>query len=128
MIDASLDTKQKSCNIDTKKLVNGKSNAKGKSNCLEKDDTEQSHSVIKNHVTKARINHLRKKSKSNIKSLEERRLNKAENLSVKVRRYSGAFFLDIIGNIKQSLRKEPDEIISHAGTNDIKIYQIMLTI
>ena len=42
LIDASLQTKQKSCDIDTKKLLSDKSNAKDKNNCLEKDDTEQS--------------------------------------------------------------------------------------
>ena len=59
---------------------------------------------------------------SKVNSLEERRQNKAENVIVKVRRNSGASSLDIINDINRSLRKEPDEIIIHSGTNDITIY------
>ena len=52
-------------------------------------------------------------------SIHERDMNKDENIKVKIRKYPGAFSLDILDHIKPSLRKAPEQIIIHAGTNDI---------
>ena len=48
IIEASQDVK-KSSSVDTKTLNSNKINVQDKSNCLEKDDIEQPHSVIKRH-------------------------------------------------------------------------------
>ena len=51
--------------------------------------------------------------------IHERGMNKDENIKVKVRKYPGASSIDILDHIKPSLRKASEQIIIHAGTNDI---------
>ena len=46
-------------------------------------------------------------------------MNKDENIKAKIRIYPGASSIDISDHIKPSLRKAPEQIIIHAGTNDI---------
>ena len=46
-------------------------------------------------------------------------MNKDENIKVKIRKYPGAYSIDILDHIKPSLRKAPEQITIHAGTNDI---------
>ena len=55
-----------------------------------------------------------------VNGIEEGGMNKTNHFNIKVRRYPGASTIDIINHLKLSLRKAPDEIIIHAGTNDIK--------
>ena len=38
---------------------------------------------------------------------------------VKIRKYPDAFSIDILGHIKSSLRKAPEQIIIHSSTNGI---------
>ena len=46
-------------------------------------------------------------------------MNKANLFHIKVQKYPAASSVDLIDYLKPSLRKAPDEIIIHAGTNDI---------
>ena len=46
-------------------------------------------------------------------------MNKDENIKVKIWKYPGASSIYILDHIKPSLRKTPEQIIIHAGTNDI---------
>ena len=46
-------------------------------------------------------------------------MNKDENIKVKIWKYPGASSVDISDHIKLSLRKAPEQIIIHAGMNDI---------
>ena len=50
---------------------------------------------------------------------QEKELNKNAGINIKIRKYLRASSTDILGNIEPSLRKEPDQIIIHAGTNDL---------
>ena len=45
-------------------------------------------------------------------------MNKDKNIKVKIKKYPGASSIDILDYIKPSLRKAPEQIIIHAGTND----------
>ena len=54
-----------------------------------------------------------------LNGVHERGMNKDENIKVKIRKYPGASSIDILDHIKPSLRKAPEQIIIHAGTNDI---------
>ena len=53
-----------------------------------------------------------------LNSIHERGMNKDENIKMKIRKNPGAFSIDILDHIKPSLRKAPEQIIKHAGTND----------
>ena len=52
--------------------------------------------------------------------IQEKGLNKNRDINIKIRKYPGASSTDILDHIKPSLRKEPDQIVIHAGTNDLK--------
>ena len=39
--------------------------------------------------------------------------------SIKIQKYPGASSTDTLDHIRPSLRREPDQIIFHAGTNDL---------
>ena len=60
-----------------------------------------------------------------LNGIHERGMNKDENIKVKIRKYPGESSIDILDHIKlyikhiQSLWKAPEQIIIHAGTNDI---------
>ena len=54
-----------------------------------------------------------------LNDIHERGMNKDENIKVKIRKYPGASSIDILDHIKPSLRKAQEQIIIHAGTNDI---------
>ena len=54
-----------------------------------------------------------------LNGIHERGMNKDENIKVKIRKYPGASSIDILDHIKPSLQKAPEQIIIHAGTNDI---------
>ena len=54
-----------------------------------------------------------------VNCIEKRGTNKTIQFKIKVRRYPGAFSIDIIDHLKPSLRKAHDEGIIHSGTNDI---------
>ena len=56
---------------------------------------------------------------SMLNGIHERGMNKDANIKVKIRKYPGASSIDILDHIKPSLRKAPEQIIIHAGTNDI---------
>ena len=46
-------------------------------------------------------------------------MNKDENTKVKNQKYPGASSIGILDHIKPNLQKAPEQIIIHAGTNDI---------
>ena len=54
-----------------------------------------------------------------LNGIHESGMNKDENIKVKIRNYPGACSIDILDYIKLILRKAPEQIIIHAGTNDI---------
>ena len=54
-----------------------------------------------------------------LNGIHERDMNKDENIKVKIRKYPGASSIIILNYIKHSLRKAPEQIIIHAGTNGI---------
>ena len=54
-----------------------------------------------------------------LNGIEEKGLNKDVKFNIKVRKYPGASSIDILDHLKPTLRKEPDEIIIYAGTNDL---------
>ena len=54
-----------------------------------------------------------------LNGIHNRGMNKDENIKVKIRKYPGASSIDILDHIKPSLWKVPEQIIIHAGTNDI---------
>ena len=54
-----------------------------------------------------------------LNGIHERGMNKDENIKVKIRKYPGASSIYISDHIKPSLRKAPEQIIIHVGTNDI---------
>ena len=76
----------------------------------------------KSQVSKAKPekkSHIEIIGDSMLNGIHERGMNKDENIKVKIRKYSGASSIDILDHIKPSLRKAPEQIIIHAGTNDI---------
>ena len=54
-----------------------------------------------------------------LNGIHERGVKKDENIKVKIRKYPGAFSIDILENINPSLWKAPKQIITHAVTIDI---------
>ena len=54
-----------------------------------------------------------------LNGVQEKGMNKDSNMIIKVRKYPGATSTDILDHIRPTLRKEPDQILIHAGTNDI---------
>ena len=54
-----------------------------------------------------------------LNGIQEKGLNKNADINIKIRKYPGASSTDILDHIRPSLRKEPDQIIIHAGTNDL---------
>ena len=54
-----------------------------------------------------------------LNGIQEKGLNKNPDINIKIRKYPGASSTDILDHIKPSLRKEPDQIVIHAGINDL---------
>ena len=55
-----------------------------------------------------------------VKRYSRERYNKDEkNIKVKIRKYPGPSSIDILDYTKPSLPKAPEQIILHAGTNEI---------
>ena len=54
-----------------------------------------------------------------LNGIHERGTNKDENIKMKIRKYPGTSSIDISDHIKPSLRKAPEQILIHTGTNDI---------
>ena len=54
-----------------------------------------------------------------VNGIQEKGMNKESNMIIKIRKYPGASSTDILDHIKPSLRKDPDQILIHAGTNDL---------
>ena len=56
---------------------------------------------------------------SMLNGVQEKGLNKNADINIKIRKYLGASSNDILDHIRPSLRKEPDQIIIHEGTNNL---------
>ena len=54
-----------------------------------------------------------------LKSIHERGMNMDENIKVNIWEYPGVSSVAILDHIKPNLRKAPEQIIIHAGPNDI---------
>ena len=49
---------------------------------------------------------------------KKKELKKNADINIKVLKYHGVSSVNILDHIKPSLKKEPDQILIHAGTND----------
>ena len=56
---------------------------------------------------------------SMLNGVQEKGLNKNADIKVKIRKYPGGSSTDMLDHISPRLRKEPDQIIILAGTNDL---------
>ena len=56
---------------------------------------------------------------SMLNGVQGKGINKNADINIKIPKYPGASLTDIWDHIEPSLRKEPDQIIIHAGTNDL---------
>ena len=104
--------------------------------CSESDSIKK----IKEHVEKTKVDNLPNKIKSTeakaiptpkkkirveilgdsmVNGIQEKSMNKDSNMIIKIRKYPGASSTDVLDHIKPSLRKDPDQILIHAGTNDL---------
>ena len=50
-----------------------------------------------------------------LNGIQEKGLSKNADTNIKIRKYPGASSTNILDHIKPSLRKEPDQIVIHAG-------------
>ena len=71
------------------------------------------------YLSQKKKSHIEIIRDSMLNGIHERGMNKDENINVKIRKYPGASSIDILDYIKPSLRKAPEQMIIHAGTNDI---------
>ena len=53
-----------------------------------------------------------------LNDIQKKGLNKNADINIKTQKNPSASSTDILDHIKPSLRKEPDQIVIHAGTND----------
>ena len=85
----------------------------------------QSDGSIKNDVTNTHVNTNVPKPKcvvigdSIIKGLNEREI-RTNNHEIKIKSHPGASSEDLLDYIKPELRKSPEKVIIHVGTNDLK--------
>ena len=54
-----------------------------------------------------------------LNDVQEEGPNKNADINIKIRKYHGASLTNILDHTRPSLRKEPDQIIIHTGTNDL---------
>ena len=54
-----------------------------------------------------------------LKDIQETWLKKIADMNIKIRNYPGTSSTDKLDHIESSLRKEPDQILIHAGANDL---------
>ena len=54
-----------------------------------------------------------------LNGIHERPMNKDANIKAKIGKYSDSSLIDILNHIKPTLRKAPEQVIIHAGTNDL---------
>ena len=54
-----------------------------------------------------------------LNGIQEKELNKNADIKIKLQKYPGASSIDILDHITPSLKKEPDQIVIHEGTNDL---------
>ena len=52
-----------------------------------------------------------------LNGVQEKGLNKITDINIKIRKHPGASSTNILDHIRPSLKKEPDQIIIHVGTN-----------
>ena len=93
-----------------------------KKNSRSVESNNQRSEKSKNQLSKTKPekkSHIEIIGDSMLNGVHERGMNKDENIKVKIRKYPGASSIDILDHIKPSLRKAPEQIIIHAGTNDI---------
>ena len=93
-----------------------------KENSMSVKSNNQRSEKPKTQVSKAKPekkSHIEIIGDSMLNGIHERGMNKNQNIKVKIRKYPGASSIDILDHIKPSFRKAPEQIIIHAGTNDI---------
>ena len=93
-----------------------------KENSRSVESNSQRSEKSKNQVSKTKPekkSHIEIIGDSMLNGIHERVMNNDGNIKVKIRKYPGASSIDILDHIKPSLRKVPEQIIIHAGTNDI---------
>ena len=90
----------------------------------ERNKTSNSPSNTESRDVKPKTNKRKKirveiLGESMLNGVQEKGLNKNADINIKIRKYPGASSTDILDHITPSLRKEPDQIIIHAGTNNL---------
>ena len=55
-----------------------------------------------------------------LKDIQETWLNKIADMNIKIRKYPGTSSTDKLDHIEPNLRTELDQILIHAGANDLK--------
>ena len=103
---------------------NGKHSAKKTKEHAERNKANNSPNNTESRDVKPKTN-KRKKIRveilgdSMLNGVQEKGLNKNADINIKIRKYPGASSTDILDHIRPTLRKEPDQIRIHAGTNDL---------
>ena len=93
-----------------------------KENSRSVESNNQRREKATNQLSKAKPekkSHIEIIGDSLLKGIHERGMNEDENIKVKIRKHPGASSVNILDHIKPSLAKAPEQIIIHAGTNDI---------
>ena len=105
---------EKDCFDNTKKI---KEHAeRNKANNLPNSTESRDVKLKTNKRKKVRVEIL---CDSMLNGIQEKGLNKNADINIQIRKYPGASSTDILDHIKPSLRKKPDQIVIHAGTNDL---------
>ena len=121
--------------INTKtNTADNKSDEKDSFDCTKKIKEHAERNKANNYLpnnTESRYVKLKTKKRKKIRAkilndsmlngTQEKGLIKNADINIKIRKYPGASSTDILDHIKPSLRKEPDQIVIHAGTNDLII-------
>lgn len=82
-----------------------------------KENQKPNTNVLKSKPEKKKKEYVELVGDSMVNGLEERGFCK--NHRVKIRKHPGATSTDILDHIKPVLRRKPDRLVIHAGTNDI---------
>ena len=101
---------------EKKKSIRRQNDINTKSDIADNKSDEKHSSKKTNKGKKIRVEIL---GDSMLNDVQEKELNKNTDINIKIRKYPGASSTDMLDHIRPSLRKEPDQIIIHAGTNDL---------
>ena len=111
----SCEQQPKSSNIgEGQRRKNASKNVSGVNDISESDDQKQSRAKCKNNPSVLVM------GDSMLKHLSQQKISRSTNAKVKVKSFSGATIIDMKDHVKPGLRTNPDNVILHIGTNDIR--------